>query len=142
MHAPFPSALRRLYRGTGPYVIVHGSNLDNLVPQAVSREAEYREHGEVLEPAAFTRLRRENSAIRLCFGLFEAMLHIDLPDRVFADATFMRAYFAAADMVCWANVRLLHIATSRVLIRDRRTSIRTTWSRRRATRGTTLSPSS
>lgn len=53
---------------------------------------------------SFKSLRRENSAIRLCFGLFEFTLGIDLPDSVFEDETFMKMYWASADMVCWANV--------------------------------------
>ncbi|KIK62503.1 hypothetical protein GYMLUDRAFT_164402 [Collybiopsis luxurians FD-317 M1] len=71
--------------------------------ECVSTEAELRERGEVLGLDAFTHLRRENSAIRLCFGLFEYVLGIDLPQMVFEDAAFMDAYWAAADMVCWAN---------------------------------------
>lgn len=70
----------------------------------MAREAEYRERGEVLDMESFKHLRRENSAIRLCFGLFEYSLGIDLPDEVFENPTFERLYWAAADMVCWANV--------------------------------------
>ncbi|KAI0833261.1 terpenoid synthase [Trametes gibbosa] len=70
---------------------------------AVAREAEYRERGEVLDIDSFQTLRRENSAIRLCFGLFEFALGIDLPDAIFQDAHFMTLYWAAADMVCWSN---------------------------------------
>ncbi|KAI0370356.1 terpenoid synthase [Pilatotrama ljubarskyi] len=70
---------------------------------AVAREAEYRERGEVLDMDSFRTLRRENSAIRLCFGLFEFALGIDLPDIVFQDTHFMTLYWAAADMVCWSN---------------------------------------
>ncbi|KAH9940985.1 isoprenoid synthase domain-containing protein [Amylocystis lapponica] len=71
--------------------------------EAVAEEAELRERGEVLDMASFETLRRENSAIRLCFGLFEFTLGVDLPDKVFEDPTFMTLYWAAADMVCWAN---------------------------------------
>ncbi|KAF9490782.1 terpenoid synthase [Pleurotus eryngii] len=70
---------------------------------AVSTEAELRERGEVLDIEPFTALRRENSAIRLCFGLFEYALGIDLPDEVFQDKTFQDMYFAAVDMVSWSN---------------------------------------
>ncbi|KAI0711928.1 terpenoid synthase [Cerioporus squamosus] len=70
---------------------------------AVAREAELRERGEVLDTTAFQTLRRENSAIRLCFGLFEFVLGVDLPDAVFQDEHFMTLYWAAADMVCWSN---------------------------------------
>lgn len=79
--------------------------------ECVSREAELREQGEVLDLASFIDLRRENSAIRLCFGLFEYVLGLDLPQEVFDDPTFMEAYWAAADMVCWANVSSLFPST-------------------------------
>ncbi|KIP11163.1 hypothetical protein PHLGIDRAFT_114823 [Phlebiopsis gigantea 11061_1 CR5-6] len=71
--------------------------------EAVAREAELREMGEVLDMKSFEALRRENSAIRLCFGLFEFALGIDLPDDLFEDPSFMDLYWAASDMVCWAN---------------------------------------
>jgi len=70
---------------------------------AVSREAELRERKQVLSLADFLPLRRENSAIRTCFGLIEYVLGIDLPDKVFADDVFMSLYWAGADMVCLAN---------------------------------------
>ncbi|KAJ8520197.1 hypothetical protein ONZ45_g2998 [Pleurotus djamor] len=70
---------------------------------AVSIEAELRERGEVLDIEPFTTLRRENSAIRLCFGLFEYALGIDLPDEVFQNQAFMDMHFAAVDMVSWSN---------------------------------------
>jgi hypothetical protein len=72
----------------------------------VAQEAEYRERGEVLDMESFKHLRRENSAIRLCFGLFEYSLGIDLPDEIFENSIFESLYWAAADMVCWANVCL------------------------------------
>ncbi|OSD06378.1 terpenoid synthase [Trametes coccinea BRFM310] len=70
---------------------------------AVAREAEFRERGQVLDLESYQTLRRENSAIRVCFGLFEYALGIDLPDFVFQDEHFMTLYWAAADMVCWSN---------------------------------------
>jgi hypothetical protein len=70
----------------------------------VATEAELRERGEILDVESFIALRRENSAIRLCFGLFEYVLGIDLPDFIFRDPVFQEVYWAAADMVCWANV--------------------------------------
>jgi hypothetical protein len=71
---------------------------------SVVKEAELRERDEVLDLSSFTTLRRENSAIRLCFGLFEYVLGFDLPDEVFEDPAFENLYWAAADMVCWSNV--------------------------------------
>ncbi len=71
----------------------------------MAQEAEYRERGEVLDMESFKHLRRENSAIRLCFGLFEYSLGIDLPDEIFEHPIFESLYWATADMVCWANVR-------------------------------------
>jgi hypothetical protein len=76
---------------------------------SVVKEAELRERGEVLDLPSFTELRRENSAIRLCFGLFEYVLGVDLPDEVFGDPVFIRLYWAAADMVCWSNVSNLRL---------------------------------
>jgi hypothetical protein len=87
-----PNSLRRFLIHCQAYV------------EAVAREAELRENDEVLGLLDYEPLRRENSAIRLCFGLFEFALGIDLPDVVFKDPTFMDLYWAAADMVCWANV--------------------------------------
>lgn len=87
-----PACFTRFLEHCGAYV------------DAVAQEAEYRERGEVLSVASFGPLRRENSAIRLCFGLFEFVLGVDLPDEVFADPIFMALYWAAADMVCWSNV--------------------------------------
>lgn len=72
--------------------------------EAVATEAALRERDEVYDLASFEPLRRENSAIRLCFGLFEFALGVDLPDAVFEDPAFMNLYWAAADMVCWSNV--------------------------------------
>lgn len=72
--------------------------------EAVSKEAEYRERDEVLDMERYEILRRENSAVRLCFMLAMYGLDIDLPDEVFEDSAFMTIYFAACDLVCWANV--------------------------------------
>ena len=59
---------------------------------------------EVLDTSSFETLRRENSAIRLCLGLIEYSLGIDLPDEVFHDEEFMTLYWAVVDMVDLANV--------------------------------------
>ncbi|VDB89814.1 unnamed protein product [Peniophora sp. CBMAI 1063] len=68
-----------------------------------AREAELRETQTVLDPLSYRDLRRENSAVRVCFGLYEYALGIDLPDSVFENETFKTLYWAAVDMVCWAN---------------------------------------
>jgi hypothetical protein len=70
----------------------------------VAKEAELRESGEVVDLATFIPLRRGNSAVFVCFDLFEYVLDFDLPDEVFEDATFMRLFNAATDLVCWSNV--------------------------------------
>ncbi|KAI0316728.1 terpenoid synthase [Amylostereum chailletii] len=86
-----PNSFRRFLRHSADYI------------DCVAKEAEYRERGEVLDLESFKHLRRENSAIRLCFGLLEFTLGIDLPDEVFDDDRFAALYWSAADMVCWAN---------------------------------------
>lgn len=73
-----PHSTRRFYEHCDCYI------------ECVSKEAELRERGEVLPLGPYTDLRRENSAIRLCFGLFEYALGIDLPDEVFEDDAFQR----------------------------------------------------
>ncbi|KAE9398703.1 terpenoid synthase [Gymnopus androsaceus JB14] len=91
--------------------------------ECVSREAELREHGEVLDLEAFTPLRRENGGVRLCFALFEYVLGFDLPQEVFDDPTFMEAYWAAVDMIEWANVMATTFVT--VLMTYRNIDIQT-----------------
>ena len=81
-------------------------------------------------------LRRENSAVRFCFGMFGFTLGLDLPDEIFEHPIMMRLHLAAVDMVCWSNVscRMSFITahcTYRYLCR---TSTPTTWSRRWDTR--------
>jgi Terpene synthase family 2, C-terminal metal binding len=71
----------------------------------VVEEARLRERREVADLDGYLLLRRENSAVRLCFGFIEYALGIDLPDEVFADPIFQKIYFASLDMVIWANVR-------------------------------------
>lgn len=72
--------------------------------EAVWKEADLRDRGEVLDLEAYTNLRRENSGVRPCFSLFEYTLGIDLPDEVFEDPVFASMYFGAIDMVFWSNV--------------------------------------
>jgi hypothetical protein len=71
---------------------------------AVAKEAELRERGRVLDVKSFIPLRRNNSAVLLCFSLVEYILGIDLEDEVYEDGTFLDAYWAACDFVCWSNV--------------------------------------
>jgi hypothetical protein len=88
----------------GPRTLRRFLNRCTSYVDAISKEAQLRERGEVLDLSSFIRLRRENSAVRLCFGLFEYVLGVDLPDEVFDDPCFMSLYWAACDCVCWANV--------------------------------------
>ena len=67
-------------------------------------EAELREKNIVLDAHAYNNLRRENSAVKFCFGLFGYMLNLDLPDEIFEHPVFTRMHLAATDMVTWANV--------------------------------------
>ena len=75
---------------------------------SVAQEAGLRDRGEVLELEEYVHLRRENSAVRVCFGLVSYILGIDLPDEVFTDPNFQKIYFSAVDMVCWANVSVVY----------------------------------
>ncbi|KAJ7593438.1 isoprenoid synthase domain-containing protein [Mycena floridula] len=87
-----PNCLRRFIKHCEDYV------------NGVAREAELREQGQVLASVeSFMPLRRENSAVRLCFSLIEYAMGIDLPDKVYQDPTFNKAYLASVDLVCWAN---------------------------------------
>ena len=111
--------------------------------EAVGVEAQLREERKVLDLGSYESLRRENSAVRLCFALVEYVLGIDLPDDVFDDSEFMRIYWTAVDMVCWSNVsshcRFVRFTsvTDFAMILNRRTSTHTTWSNQRDTEATT-----
>lgn len=70
------------------------------------REAELREKTIVLDMQSYMVLRRENSAVRYCFGLFGYLLDLDLPDTIFYHPVMMRLHLAAVDMICIANVSL------------------------------------
>lgn len=72
--------------------------------QAVGLEAKLREQGEVLGLEEFLPHRRHNSGVLLCLALVEYILGVDLDDKVYEDATFLDAYWAACDYVCWSNV--------------------------------------
>ena len=77
---------------------------------AVAEEAELREQDRVLGVEEYRIARRENSAVRYVFAFCEFALGIELPSEVFNDETFVRAYNAAVDMVCWSNVSELRNA--------------------------------
>ncbi|PSR88980.1 hypothetical protein PHLCEN_2v4942 [Hermanssonia centrifuga] len=86
-----PATLRRFLKHTEAYV--HG----------FGREAELREAGVVLDVESYNVLRRENSAVRYCFGLFGFLLGLDLPDEIFEHPIMMEMHLAAVDMVTWSN---------------------------------------
>ncbi|OBZ72724.1 Linoleate 10R-lipoxygenase COP4 [Grifola frondosa] len=71
--------------------------------EAFAKEAELRESGQVLDLESYQILRRENSAVRFCFGLFGYVLGIDLPDEVVEHPAFVTMHLATVDMVCWSN---------------------------------------
>ena len=73
--------------------------------EAVAEEADLRMHGTVLDLDSYITLRRENSAVRFCFGLAGYALGIDLPDEVVEHPAFMAMHLSTVDMVCWSNVR-------------------------------------
>lgn len=87
-----PACYRRLLKHAEDYV------------NAFAVEAELRERNEVLDPESYIVLRRENSAVRFCFGMFGFTLGLDLPDETFEHPVMMRLHLAAVDMVCWSNV--------------------------------------
>ncbi|KIK10094.1 hypothetical protein K443DRAFT_126876 [Laccaria amethystina LaAM-08-1] len=93
----------RFLRLAGPKNAQRFSDLCEQYTQCVAREAELRERGEVLDLESFIPLRRNNSAVLLCFALAEYILGIDLDDGVYEDSAFRDAYWAACDFVCWAN---------------------------------------
>jgi hypothetical protein len=96
----------RFLRLSGPKNARRFVDLCETYTQCVGKEAELRESGRVLGVNEFIPLRRQNSAVLLCFALVEYILGIDLDDNVYEDKVFMDAYWAACDYVCWANVRI------------------------------------
>ena len=91
-------------------------NLWERYTDAVAKEAELRERGQIPDLKSFIPLRRDNSAVLLCFSIIEYTLGIDLDDEVYEDATFMDAYWAACDHVCWANVCFFFFNIYRLLM--------------------------
>lgn len=71
---------------------------------SVADEAKYRRTGVVPDTKTYLPIRREASGARLCYGLFEYVLGIDLPDEVFDNPTFLTIYWAAVDMIGLSNV--------------------------------------
>ncbi|KLO13018.1 terpenoid synthase [Schizopora paradoxa] len=70
---------------------------------AVSKESALRCDNEVLDIESFIHVRRENSAVRVCFSLLEYIHGIELPDEVFEHPVFMRLYWQGVDAVWLAN---------------------------------------
>jgi Terpene synthase family 2, C-terminal metal binding len=101
---PYLRFRERFVRLAGPNNIRRFAELCDSYTDCVAKEAELRERGEVLGLEDFIALRRQNSAVLLCYSLVEYILGIDLPDSVFDDPGFSKAYWAACDFVCWANV--------------------------------------
>ncbi|KAF8802538.1 terpenoid synthase [Phlegmacium glaucopus] len=93
----------RFLRLAGPRNMRRFAEFCKRYTDAVAEEAELRERGEVLDVKSFIPLRRDNSAVALCFSLVECALGIDLEDEVYEDTTFMDAYWAACDYICWTN---------------------------------------
>ncbi|KAK1219384.1 Sesquiterpene synthase 10 [Marasmius sp. AFHP31] len=93
----------RYFRRAGPLASARFLEHCGDYIRAVSTEAELRERGQVLDVNDFVKLRRDNSAVILCFDLFEYALGIELPEEVVEDEMFREMYWAATDMVCWAN---------------------------------------
>ena len=81
------------------------ANCETYVDSVV-QEAGLRDRGEVLGFKDYVHLRRENSAVRVCFDMIPYILDIDLPKDVLADPIFQKIYFSAVDMVCLANVSI------------------------------------
>ncbi|KLO05953.1 terpenoid synthase [Schizopora paradoxa] len=66
---------------------------------AVSQEADLRVKGDILGIEPYIDIRRENSAARVCFGLFEYVHGIDLPDEVYNHPIFQAIYWGGVDLV-------------------------------------------
>ncbi|THH10878.1 hypothetical protein EW145_g1031 [Phellinidium pouzarii] len=94
--------MKRLSKSTKEFrrrFITHCTDyIDTVLP-----EADLRAQGKVLSLEEYVHHRRENGGVRPCFDLFEYAFGITLPDAVFKDPAFMRAYFAAVDMIGWSN---------------------------------------
>ncbi|KAI0325772.1 terpenoid synthase [Cubamyces sp. BRFM 1775] len=94
---------RRLSDGCGPVTFQRFISYWKLYVNAVTKEAQLREHDEVLDPDSYQQLRREFSSVRASLVISGYALGIDLSDEVFNHPTFSTMYLAATDMVCVAN---------------------------------------
>lgn len=79
------------------------SGFDSYI-KATAMEAALREHDIVLDPATFTALRRENSAVFPCVDIISFVLDIELPDVAYSHPVFRAMHAAAADLVVLPNV--------------------------------------
>ena len=95
---------KRLFPYAGPATAQRFLQHTEDYVKGFSREAELRENNVVLDLASYDPLRRENSAVRYCFGLFGYVLGLDLPHEIFEHPVFMEMHLAAVDMVTWSNV--------------------------------------
>ncbi len=135
----------RLVQQAGPNNFRRFVELCEEYTRCVAREAELREAGEVLTMEEYIPLRRNNSAVRLCFSLAEYVLGIDLPDEeMYKNPILLKAYWAACDHVCWANVRFnelfSYLLMSCLQLINFRMSILTTSSNQKATQAIMSSP--
>ena len=87
-----PNSQRRFLKHFADY-------LDGIV-----RENELRDENCIVDVDQCTVLRREFSGTQTTFALFEYAHVFDLPDAVFDNQNFMAMYWAAVDMVNFANV--------------------------------------
>ena len=70
---------------------------------ATAHEADLRIRNDILSPEDYRDLRRETSAVRVCFDMFEYAIGQDLPNDLFDDEAFRIVYWAGVDMVAWSN---------------------------------------
>ncbi|KAH9945296.1 terpenoid synthase [Epithele typhae] len=94
---------RRLLKHCGPRTYRRFIKHCKDYIEAVAQEADLRQHNTVLPLDEYTTLRRENSAVRFCFGLAGYALGVDLPDEVVEHPAFLAMHLATVDMVCWSN---------------------------------------
>lgn len=107
--------------GCGPYTLSRFLKHTEDYVSAFGREAELRERDVVLDVESYNVIRRENSAVRYCFGLFGYIFGQDLPDSIYYHPIMLKMHIAAVDMVCWANVSGLcigHSVTAHVSSQD------------------------